>query len=377
MSYSVNAILHHRKDSRDNTQKVQILVIYDRCKAIYPTDFKVLSTQFNKGTITNHPNEKLINHNIKSKIIDIETRILKSINKGVEINKSNLASIITGKVVSTDLFTDFVDDLIKKYALKYSKGTLAHYNVLKGKVDTYRPDLRLSAIDLHFLQEFEKHLREPDEDGNSLDHNTIQSNMKAFKGMLHKAADLGLIEKAQFEKYRVPLYIQKIPEYLNEEEVDSIFKIAELLPNGGLKRAGYYFLLSCYTGFRISDAMAFNYDKMVQGGNITLRAKKNKQIVSIPVYPKLQKVLDFVKDNPVDLKEPVIRRYLGNICSMAGIKKHVKFHTARHSFAVMLRSKGFDRQETSELLGDSEEVAAVYDVISNPHLAKKVRDRLG
>jgi site-specific recombinase XerD len=370
MSYSINAILNGNKD-KNGFQKIIIQVIYNRVKAYRPTSFKVHQSNFDKE-VKNLPNRALINLSIKNTINEIESRLLAFMASKKEIDKVTLKELVTGEKTKMGTFKEFVDYLIEQYKGKFSDGTLRQYKVTQNKIETFKAGVLISEIDLSFCQRFESHLR-----GLKLDGNTVQNNCKALKGMLNKAAELSIIDKSQFEKFKVPRYEQKVPEYLTEDEVDKIYNFCCLVEKQGLKSAGFYFLLSCYTGFRISDAMAFDYKTMVKDGAILIRAKKNRQIVSIPIYPKLERVLEWVKDNPIELTEPKVREAVKQICGFVGIKKHVKFHTARHSFAIMLRNKGFDREETSELLGDSKEVAKIYDRITNDYLSKKIKDKLG
>ncbi len=361
MSYSITPMLYAYVDA-NGLSKITIQVIVDRKKYYHQTSFKVRQDQFN-GEVVNHPHAKKINFQLKSKVVEIEGRLIDAITKGADIKEA-----VTGQVDSKGLFFDFVTGLLVELKGKYSVGTLKHYKSLGNKVDEYSPDVPLVKMNVQFIQGFEGWLR-----GKGIDGNTVQSNCKMLKAILNKAANKDLIDSSQFAKYKVPKYEQKMAEYLTEDEVDKVFNLVRVLGDSSRRTAGYYFLLSCYTGFRISDSLTFNYDKLVRDGSILLRAKKNKQIVSIPIYPKLQEVLDYVKDNPIGLSEQKVRDYVKDICALVGIKKHVKFHTSRHSFAVMLRNKGFDRDEVSELIGDSKEVAAIYDVITNKHLGDKVR----
>lgn len=144
-----------------------------------------------------------------------------------------------------------------------------------------------------------------------------------------------------------------------------------------LKLCGYYFLLSCFAGYRISDCLGFKYADRVQAGQIVLRAGKNKKIVSIPIHTRLGEVLAYVKDHPMQISEQHVRKYVKELVKMAGIKKHVKFHTGRHSFAMLLMKSGFSLDEVAHLLGDTLAVARVYGKIHNPTLNAKVLERLG
>lgn len=197
------------------------------------------------------------------------------------------------------------------------------------------------------------------------------------RAIINKAAIDGLINEDQFRYYKVPKYRETLPVYLEESEIEQLFKLCRSLGESNLKTCGYYFLLSCFAGYRLSDAINFNYQERVHGKEIVLRAAKNNKIVSIPIHTRLKEVLKFIKDNPVTISEQHVRKYVKEACGLAGIKKEVKFHTARHSFAMLLMKSGFNTDEVAHLLGDSPAVARVYAKIHNPTLNAKVMNLLG
>ena len=46
--------------------------------------------------------------------------------------------------------------------------------------------------------------------------------------------------------------------------------------------------------------------------------------------------------------------HVRQLAAAAGINKHVTFHTARHTFATLLLTKGADLYTTSKLLGHTD-----------------------
>lgn len=344
-------------------------------KVYYPTDLKTQASNWKGGRVVKAANAEGINHILQSKKNEIEKRLLEAIRINEEITKPQLTEIVKNKRESVEYFHDFIDSLAHELQGKFSVVRLRHYSTMAAKVKPFGS--KLSSITIKWLQDFEAHLRKPGPDGKRLDGNTIKSNMAILKACLNKAVDKGLIEKKQFEKYKIPTYTQKLPVYLTEPELDKIKDFADNIEKRGHKIAAYYFLLSSYTGYRISDSKRFNYEEMVHDGKIVLRATKNKEIVSIPIYPKLQEILDFVKYHPFDLSEQKAREYIKEICNFKGIKKQVKFHSSRNSFCMMLIDKGFSLDEVARLIGDTLDVARIYGHISNPHLEKRFKDLMG
>lgn len=348
MSYSITQIIHPRKD-KNGQQKIQIRVIYNRTRVYLTTDFK-----------TGSDNPK-INASVRKQITDAEDLLLDAI-RGGSISAAEFKTLYKKEKAKSIYLIDYIQTLTER--LKLSKGTLSHYTSLGNKVGL----VKLSEINIPWLEKFEKSL--------TLDGNTINANMKRFKSILFKAAAEGFIKEESFKRYRVPAYKQKLVDYLTEKEVKAVTKIVKAVNVHAKKVAGYYFLLSCFTGWRISDVKRFN-SSMIHGNNIVIRAKKNGQIVSFPIIPRLKEVLKFVTKNPFDISEQAAREFIREIARDAGITKKLKFHSSRHTFGMILMSNGFTMDEIAEKLGDSVLISKVYARVHNESLDKKIRERLG
>lgn len=73
------------------------------------------------------------------------------------------------------------------------------------------------------------------------------------------------------------------------------------------------------------------------------------------------------------MDDATVRAYVKLLAAHAGIKKDIKYHTSRHSFAMRMSEKGFDLEEIAEFIGDSVDVTKIYRPITNKRLAEKVR----
>lgn len=369
MAYSIKPVLHNFVH-KDGTQKINIQVIYESKKVYAPTQYKVPASQFAGHEVTDHMNAKKINLALKSQIHIIEARIIDALKTNPEITKESLALIVSNET-STGEAKKFIEKISDELAGKFSTGHLRHYSVMANKIDEYKPGTRLSDMGTPWLQEFEAHLR-----SKGIDGNTVQSNMKMIKAILRKAAVKKLIPVTQFEDYKVPKYLQKLPEYLTATEIESFYTMLKSIRDPSHQLAGYYFMLSCCAGYRISDLKRFDYGLFVRDSKITLRAKKNGAIVSIPIYSRLAEVLEYIKDKPLWLSEQKVRQYVREIATLAGIRHAVKIHSGRHTFGIMLMEKGFTIDEVAELLGDTLTVSKIYARVTNKQIENKVRNLL-
>ena len=82
----------------------------------------------------------------------------------------------------------------------------------------------------------------------------------------------------------------------------------------------------------------------------------------------LDKYKGKIKENrllPV-LSNQKINAYLKEIADLCGIKKRLSYHTARHTFATMLLSKGVPIESVSKMLGHTNiKTTQIYARITN------------
>lgn len=349
--YSIAQILHPHKD-KDGKQKIQIRIIYNRARVYLKTNFRILASAENVK----------INAIVKRQMSEAENRMLDAIRDG--LTTQDFKTLFKKEKARSIRLVDYIETLTDKLKGKLSHGTLAHYTSLGKKVGP----VMLSEINLSWLENFER--------GLTLDSNSINANMKRFKSILFKAAADGFIKEDQFKRYKVPAYKQKLVEYLTEREVDNFIKVVRAINVQSKKTAGWYFLLSCYTGWRISDAKRFDKSR-IHGDSVVIRAKKNGEIVSFPIIPRLKEILKFVTKNPFDLAEQTVRKYVKDLARDAGITKRVHYNVSRHTFGNLLASKGFSISQIAEKMGDSELIASVYVRVHNEPLNKLIRKKFG
>lgn len=334
---------------------------------LLPTAVRVEKTHFDgkkKLPIrTTHPNHKEFNTALNNFRISVESR---AIAQGVNITSEYLQ----GSTGAKDLISAFIADFREKVKGKYSDVRVRQYKVIENKIEDFHRGARFSDVSLDWLQRLEAHVRV------GVSPNTVNNNMIMVKAMMTLARKSGLIDRTQFEEYYPPKYITNLPVYLTESQIEDFYKIVISAASGPIKQAGYYFMLSCFTGYRISDLVAFVYEDRVKDGVIVLRAKKNGAIVSIPIFPRLGEILEYCKEQRLAISEQDMRDHVKTIARLAGISFYttVKPHSGRHSFAMLMLGKGLTIDEVAELLGDSREVAKRYARITNKHLQRRVME---
>lgn len=370
MGYTIKPYLQAKPD-KDNVHKLSIRVVFNRMHAYAPTDFKLRPDQLQGREVINHPHKAKITAMLNKQMVDIEQNLLDLLDVP-QVSLEMVQKAVRGEALSKQTFTDFIAEYEQQMRGKKADATIEVYEDVRKELEEYDKYLYFSKISITWLNWYEQHLRDK-----GIHHNTVHKKMKNIKGFLKQAKNRGLIKEDRYKAYIVPVYEQGIPEYLTEDEIASFKTVCDAIKRPMMKMSGYYFLLSCYAGYRISDFKKFSYESMVSSGRILLKTKKNKRVVSMPIHSRLQEILTYCRDNPFNISEQNMRDYVKDIAKMAGVDRKIKVHTARHSFAMLLMDNGFDLEEVAELLGVTMKTAAIYGRISNKRLEKKILDKLG
>lgn len=370
MSYSIKPILHHAAD-KNGLHKIQILIIYKRMKFTLATNYKVLQDQFTNGRCKGFKHANDINGNLIALKDKFEKLLLSVIES--DPSKEMLQQLFKEQPapVAVDLtFAEYTKELVKRFKGKLGAARLIHYNTLATQIKAFN-DLRLNDVSPKTALQVEQHLRSL-----GFAQNTLNTKMKIFKAIINQAILEKLIEPDCLLGYKKPNYVQPIPDYLTQDEMKQFKRVVEASGPTRYKVAGYYFLLSCLAGYRISDLKKFDYDKAVKNNLLTIRATKNANICTIPIYPALAEILQKVKQYPFYFTIESMRKYVKELALLAGLNRKIKVHTARHTFAITLMQKGFTIDEVAELLGDSKDVAKIYARVTNTQLHNKVKEKL-
>ena len=246
-------------------------------------------------------------------------------------------------------------------------------NFLKHKYALSDIDVRV--LDLDFIIEFDHYLRTIGKCSN----NTTVKYLQAFKKIVKLAILKRIIDRDPFMEYTAKLH-EVDRDYLTDHELELIQR-AELTTEG-LVLARDAFLLSCYTGLAYADLKSLKKDQIIiEHGEQWIKTYRTKSKVraEIMVLPAAQKIIDRYKNYPeTSLKglvfplraNQIVNEHLKTIAKLTGIKKHMVFHMARHTFATTVTlAKGVSIEVVSRMLGHK-------NVKQTQHYAKLVNTRI-
>lgn len=226
-------------------------------------------------------------------------------------------------------------------------------------------DAPIETIDEKWLESFKQYLFSiRTRGGSTLKQNSASTYYAKIKAALSIAVDQKLIPSVPRVK-AIPMEDTE-RSYLMFEEIQAL-AIAHC-PDAETKRA---FLTSCYTGLRLSDILELR-KRHFQNGRLEKRIKKTNKVQYLDLPPVAQRLLingghQEPDEKVFSLPHPrVIWDVLQVWSKNAGLVKHISFHTARHSFAVLALSHTNDLYLVKELLDhtnirDTQRYAKIVD----------------
>lgn len=194
--------------------------------------------------------------------------------------------------------------------------------------------------------------------------NSKYSYFNKFKACLRSAFDEGYLAINYASKAKSFEQAESQREYLTFNEL-------QVLANTEckyevLKRA---FLFSCLTGLRWSDINTMTWSEVRDEDNtsrVNFRQEKTDGVEYLYISKQARELLGERKGNMdrvfIGLKySAVYNNAIVLWCNKAGISKHITFHSARHTNAVLLLENGADIYTVSKRLGHREiRTTAIY-----------------
>ncbi len=347
----------------------------------------------NNAVKKSHPNSVRLNKYIARKVADAHDSALDLETEDKYVRPIKIKEDILG-ISSLDFFA-YAKRYSKDLESKGSYGTLGKADSVVKKIETYlgRKTMSMDEISIHWLKNYETYLRGTLHNST----NTIHTNLKVIRRLINGAIreELFPYEKNPFLRYQLK-WEKTTKEFLEEDELK---KLVELELDKTTKLYHYrnmYIIATEAGGLRISD-MLFIQKKNYDGTRIIIDTLKTGSTVSIKVPLKAKALLDeYVSEltspesfifpllNPdLNLEDKkaclqaksraaaLVNKGLRSIVKKAEIKKHIHFHTSRHTFATRALRKGMRIEYVSKLLGHASiKTTQIYAKIVNEELDK-------
>ena len=365
-------LVYNRKKqlNRQGTALVQVEALLNQRKVYFKTNVYLRPEHWNKQTaqICNHPQADDLNTMLYEFILQLQSIELALWKRGVPATLSLLKeAIVKGKPVNVT-FPVFAREYVQGSDRKNStkENLLTTITVLQE----FRPGLDFKDITYTFLKEFEAYLREK---GNSV--NTIAKHLRQLRTLVNEAINQGYIhaDAYPFRKFKIKQEKGR-HEFLTPDELRKLENLQ--VSDKRLRHVLDAFLFCCYVGLRFSDFCQLSPVNFIRvNGKKWLYFKSIKTGVEIrlPLHllfeGKALAILDRydISDFANLGSNSETNKALVELAVLARIKKHVTYHTARHTCATLLVHQGVPITTVQKLLGHtSVKTTEIYsEILSN------------
>lgn len=234
----------------------------------------------------------------------------------------------------------------------------------------FRPGLDFKDITYTFLKDFEVYLRGK---GNGI--NTVAKHLRQLRTLVNEAINQGYIhaDAYPFRKFKIKQEKGR-HEFLTPDELRKMENLE--VNDRKLRHVLDAFLFCCYVGLRFSD-----FCQLTPANFIRVNGKKWLHFKSIKTGIELRLPLHLLFEGRALAildrycitefaslgSNSEVNKCLAQISEMARIKKHVTYHTARHTCATLLIHQGVPITTVQKLLGHtSVKTTEIYsEILSN------------
>lgn len=349
---------------------VQAEALLNQRKVYFKTNIYLKPEHWDKQTsqVCNHPQANDLNTMLFEFVLHLQAIELSFWKRGIPVTLSLLKDAIKKDKPVNVTFPVFARIYVQESDRKRStkENLLTTVTVLQE----FRPGIDFKDITYTFLRDFEVHLKEK---GNSV--NTIAKHLRQLRTLVNEAINQGYIpsDAYPFRKYKIKQEKGR-KEFLTPDELK---RLENLDVDKKLRHVLDAFLFCCYTGLRYSDFCRLTPENIIRvNGKRWLYFKSVKTDVEIrlplhllfegkalAVLERYDIVTDFAKIGP----NSEANKYLVQLAALARIRKHITYHTARHTCATLLVHQGVPITTVQKLLGHtSVRTTEVYsEVLSN------------
>lgn len=365
-------LVYNRKKhlNRQGTALVQIEASLNQRKVYFRTNLYLKPEHWDsrRSQVYNHPQADDLNTMLYEFILQLQAIELGLWKRGVSATLSLLKeSMVKDKPVNVT-FPVFARDYVLSSDRKDStkENLLTTITVLQD----FRSGLDFKDITYTFLKEFEAYLREK---GNSV--NTIAKHLRQLRTLVNEAINQGYIhaDAYPFRKFKIKQEKGR-HEFLTPDELRKLENMQ--VSDKRLRHVLDAFLFCCYVGLRFSDFCQLSPANFIRvNGKKWLHFKSVKTGVEIrlPLHllfeGKALAILDRydISDFANLGSNSETNKALVELAVLARIKKHITYHTARHTCATLLIHQGVPITTVQKLLGHtSVKTTEIYsEILSN------------
>ncbi|SFJ61522.1 site-specific integrase [Olleya namhaensis] len=268
--------------------------------------------------------------------------------------KYNIKNTKKSKMRFLDYYTNIKEERYE------SKSNYDNWSAAQKHLEGYcSASVTFDDVDIPFVKGFKKYLdvSAKTKSGIALSQNSKYSYFNKFKAALRSAMDNGYLKENVLKSVKGFEQGESQREYLTHLELQALS--TSHCKYIMLKKA---FIFSCLTGLRWSDINKMIWSEVREeenGSRIIFRQKKTDGLEYLYISKQAR---DLLGERQMESDRVFVGLKYGahfnaeilRWCMRAGITKHITFHSARHTNAVLLLENGADIYTVSKRLGHKE-----------------------
>lgn len=340
--------------NKQGTALVQVEALLNQRKIYFKTNIYLKPEHWDKRTsqVIVHPQADDLNSMLFEFVLHLQGIELALWKRGVPATLSLLKDAMKKNRPVNVTFPAFAKEYVTHSDRRES--TKENLYTTITVLQEFRPGLDFKDITYSFLKEFEVYLREK---GNGI--NTVAKHLRQLRTLVNEAINQGYIhaDAYPFRKFKIKQEKGR-HEFLTPDELKKLENLE--VSDRKLRHVLDAFLFCCYVGLRYSD-----FCQLTPANFIRVNGKRWLHFKSIKTGIELRLPLHLLFEGKAlaildryDITEfanlgsnSETNKVLAVITGMARIKKHVTYHTARHTCATLLIHQGVPITTVQRLLG--------------------------
>lgn len=372
-------LVYNRKKqlNKQGTALVQVEASLNQRKVYFKTNIYLKPEHWDKRTsqVIVHPQANDLNAMLFEFVLHLQDVELALWKRGVSATLSLLKDAMKKNRPVNVTFPVFAKEYVTHSDRRES--TKENLYTTITVLQEFRPGLDFKDITYTFLKDFEVYLREK---GNGI--NTVAKHLRQLRTLVNEAINQGYIhaDAYPFRKFKIKQEKGR-HEFLTPDELKKLENLE--VSDRKLRHVLDAFLFCCYVGLRFSDFCQLSPANFIKvNGKKWLHFKSIKTGIELrlPLHllfeGKALSILDryCITEFASLGSNSEVNKALSAIAGMARIKKHITYHTARHTCATLLIHQGVPITTVQRLLGHtSVKTTEIYSEILSSTIVRDLK----
>lgn len=372
-------LVYNRKKhlNKQGTALVQVEASLNQRKIYFKTNLYIKPEHWDKRTsqVIGHPQANDLNSMLFEFVLHLQGIELALWKRGVPATLSLLKDAMKKNRPINITFPIFAKEYVQHSDRRES--TKENLFTTITVLQEFRPGLDFKDITYTFLKDFEVYLREK---GNGI--NTVAKHLRQLRTLVNEAINQGYIhaDAYPFRKFKIKQEKGR-HEFLTPDELKKLENLE--VHDLKLRHVLDAFLFCCYVGLRFSDFCQLKLSNFIKvNGKKWLHFKSIKTGIELrlPLHLLFEGRALSILDK-YDITEfanlgsnSEVNKSLSVIIGMTRIKKHITYHTARHTCATLLIHQGVPITTVQRLLGHtSVKTTEIYSEILSSTIVRDLK----